>query len=384
MVLESMDGQGEAGLLPSILEAYCRQNPRRKDDAKPPDSPAVHEHEQVLELLQDFTHIYSPPDLPSNEEFEALVEETTERQPSSSPDPLSGEWIFEPWPLLRTIKQGDDFNAYGMSPFPDVSTPVQTHDPWGILGFQDHSGPLYTSHQSSPPDLYESASFLPGSSIDSHPRRTYSDPGFIEESAPSDHQTSFALPQSGSDTNLDRSAMAESESTILATKLHGRVDQSSSASAQRTINGSSRGPVPPRSGLGTRGLERPQDNKRALGVEDAGASHVIQQPRRKKQKPLSQSNYTREEKRWVVYYLKREVSQRNFTESKWENVSRKLMEHGLRRSKCSIKAWWSRYGREETGFDERQNPNGRSLITSRQDPEDRKKARRLKKQQQLR
>ena len=103
MVLESMDSHGEAGLLPqseSILEAYCRPNPRRKAHAKPPDSPNVQDHEQVLDLLQDLTPIYSPPDLPSiscsapitlesNEELEAFVGETIERQPSSSPVPCS-------------------------------------------------------------------------------------------------------------------------------------------------------------------------------------------------------------------------------------------------------------------------------------------------------
>ncbi|KAI4263428.1 MAG: hypothetical protein L6R42_001422 [Xanthoria sp. 1 TBL-2021] len=214
--------------------------------------------------------------------------------------------------------------------------------------------------------------------------------GIFEETAVSDHQESSAqkstqnLAQSYRDNNLDLSAMTtDGGSTSLPTKLHGRADQSSSGSPKRKINGASdpsQRPVPPSSGVGSRGLERPRENKRRPEVEDPVASHGIQQPR-KKHKSISQSNYTQEEKKWVVYYLKGEVSRGNLTESKWDIVSRELIKHGLRRSKCSIKAWWSRYGREETGFDERQNPNGRNLVTSKQDPEERKKARRLKKQQ---
>ncbi len=32
--------------------------------------------------------------------------EIIERQPSSAPDPLSREWIFEPWPLLTMVSPG--------------------------------------------------------------------------------------------------------------------------------------------------------------------------------------------------------------------------------------------------------------------------------------
>lgn len=271
----------------------------------------------------------------------------------------------------------------------DISSSPQTHNSWDTLGSEDHSEPLTTSHQSKPRNRYPGASFPPDTSTNNHPRRTYSDPGIFEETAVGDHQGSSAqkstqdLAQSYRDTNLDLSAMTDGGSTSLPTKLHGRVDQSSSGSAKRKINGASdpsQRPVPPSSGVRSRGLERPRENKRRPEVEDPVASHGIQQPR-KKHKSISQSNYTHEEKKWVRYYLKGEVSRGNLTESKWDIVSRELIKHGLRRSKCSIKAWWSRYGREEMGFDERQNPNGRNLVTSKQDPEDRKKARRLKKQQ---
>ncbi|KAL8953290.1 MAG: hypothetical protein Q9222_000856 [Ikaeria aurantiellina] len=96
---------------------------------------------------------------------------------------------------------------------------------------------------------------------------------------------------------------------------------------------------------------------------------------RKKHIAEVQSNYTAQEKRLVVRYLKEEIGKGNLTEKKWKTIADKLAAHGCRRSQWSIKAWWSRYGREETGFEERKNPHGRSLVTSKQNPEARKRAR---------
>ncbi|KAL8699187.1 MAG: hypothetical protein Q9224_001524 [Gallowayella concinna] len=136
--------------------------------------------------------------------------------------------------------------------------------------------------------------------------------------------------------------------------------------------------VAPRSGLSGSGSQKPCRTTRIRQVGTLLASHKSGQPR-KKRKLSSQSAYKEEEKKWVVHYLKMEVVSRNLTESKWENISKELARHGFARSKCSIKAWWSRYGREETGFDERQNPTGRNMVTSKQHPADRKKARQLRK-----
>ncbi|KAL9584023.1 MAG: hypothetical protein Q9212_002364 [Teloschistes hypoglaucus] len=81
----------------------------------------------------------------------------------------------------------------------------------------------------------------------------------------------------------------------------------------------------------------------------------------------------------VARYVQEEINADNRTESKWEKVSNKLKMHGIERSKWSIKNWWSRCGRHETGIEERQNPTGRKVVTSKQSPEDRKKARERKK-----
>ncbi|KAL8707303.1 MAG: hypothetical protein Q9220_007646 [cf. Caloplaca sp. 1 TL-2023] len=97
--------------------------------------------------------------------------------------------------------------------------------------------------------------------------------------------------------------------------------------------------------------------------------------RRKQHTAEAQSTYTTREKRLVLRYLKEEIDKGNRTEKKWKTVAIKLNAHGCRRSQWSIKSWWSRYGREESGFDERKNPNGRPLVTSKQSSEARKRAR---------
>ena len=66
----------------------------------------------------------------------------------------------------------------------------------------------------------------------------------------------------------------------------------------------------------------------------------------------------------------------NLTEKKWEVISNRLASrHGFTRSKTSIKNYWSRQGRAQTGVDERRNPNPNKLITSVQNPDQRKRAR---------
>ncbi|KAL8943127.1 MAG: hypothetical protein Q9216_001257 [Gyalolechia sp. 2 TL-2023] len=84
-------------------------------------------------------------------------------------------------------------------------------------------------------------------------------------------------------------------------------------------------------------------------------------------------------KKLIKHFLEEEVEAENWTEQKWQAVSEKLARHGIQRSRWSIKAWWSREGRSETGFDERQHPLGRKLVTSKQDPEERRKARERRK-----
>ncbi|KAL9601116.1 MAG: hypothetical protein Q9219_002715 [cf. Caloplaca sp. 3 TL-2023] len=93
----------------------------------------------------------------------------------------------------------------------------------------------------------------------------------------------------------------------------------------------------------------------------------------------AQGIHDEDEKALIVRFLKEEISAGNLTEHKWQVISQKLAEHDIKRSQWSIKAWWSRKGRLQTGFDERQNPGGRKLVTSKQDPRDRKRARERKK-----
>lgn len=254
------------------------------------------------------------------------------------------------------------------------------------LGQKDHPGLSLYSKQFKPNGGYLGFSILPGTSLDSPPQQAYSDPATFEETAFSAYRTSSVQAQylapTYSDNDQHPLVFLASGSAAPLSELHVPVNQSSSGLAKRMIkgvNGLTRKPVPPISGLASPVPEGPQESHESTKAADPIALHDIHHSRRR-HRSISQSNYTKEEKQWVVYYLKEEVSRRNLTESKWDNISRELLRHGLRRSKCSIKAWWSRYGREETGFDERQNPNGRNLVTSKQDPEDRKKARRLKKQ----
>lgn len=81
----------------------------------------------------------------------------------------------------------------------------------------------------------------------------------------------------------------------------------------------------------------------------------------------------------LVRMLMEEViteQQVNLTEKKWEVISDRLASRfGFTRSKTSIKNYWSRQGRAQTGVDERRNPNPNKMITSVQDPEQRKRAR---------
>ncbi|KAL9015361.1 MAG: hypothetical protein Q9173_000028 [Seirophora scorigena] len=120
-----------------------------------------------------------------------------------------------------------------------------------------------------------------------------------------------------------------------------------------------------------------QRNKRALKLDNMPelAAESQKEPKRTR---TFQGIKSDEEKRLIVRYMQEEINDGNVTEKKWSNIARKLKDHGLERSQWSVKAWWSRYGRLETGIDERQKPNERRLVTSKQDPEERRKARELK------
>ncbi|KAL8787265.1 MAG: hypothetical protein Q9213_002313 [Squamulea squamosa] len=245
------------------------------------------------------------------------------------------------------------------------------------------------AHKSEPHNGHLGASFPASTSIDSPPQHMYSNSAVLEEVAISEYQLLSAQWSARVFTDLydvidpGPSTAIRSAATALPTSQHSHVCHSSTGSAKREISsvgGSLRKPGFLKFMTGKDCPERPHGTEQALILEDPITSSSNEIPG-KEGKLASHSNYKEEEKKLVLYYLRKEVSRGNLTESKWEKVSRKLVKHGLRRSKCSIKAWWSRYGREETGFDERQNPNGRNLVTSKQNPGDRRNARRLKKQQ---
>ncbi|KAL8842686.1 MAG: hypothetical protein Q9170_000461 [Blastenia crenularia] len=120
----------------------------------------------------------------------------------------------------------------------------------------------------------------------------------------------------------------------------------------------------------------PQTNKRALQGEDL--SDLPKDGQERKSRKSSQGIHDKETQALVVRFLKEEIADGNLTEQKWQAISQKLAKHGITRSQYSVKAWWSRKGRSQTGFDERQNPNGRKLVTSKQNPDDRRRARQRK------
>lgn len=129
-------------------------------------------------------------------------------------------------------------------------------------------------------------------------------------------------------------------------------------------------------------LSRPvyQKQKRALEADDSPEPAETNQSNSKRKK--SAQSVQDNEKALIARYVQEEIDKNNYAESKWQNVADKLLkDHSISRSGNSVKAFWSRYGREEFGIDERKNPDGRNLVTSKQDPEERRKARERKKRE---
>lgn len=123
----------------------------------------------------------------------------------------------------------------------------------------------------------------------------------------------------------------------------------------------------------------PQKQKRAFEAKESPEPAEDDQPKSKRKK--ANQGVQDHEKALIARYMQEEIDNRNLTESKWQNVTEKLKSHGIDRSGHSVKAWWSRHGRQEFGIDERKNPHGRKLVTSKQDPEERRKARERKRRE---
>ncbi|KAL8801356.1 MAG: hypothetical protein Q9182_004523 [Xanthomendoza sp. 2 TL-2023] len=53
--------------------------------------------------------------------------------------------------------------------------------------------------------------------------------------------------------------------------------------------------------------------------------------------------YGKEEKRWILHYLRIEMARGTSLNLSWDHISKKLTKHGLRRSAASIRVWWYRH-----------------------------------------
>ena len=116
-----MDGDGRAGLFPYSEDVHGTPIAKRSALSGQPNASIIQGNRRVRVLLQDLTSSCSPRDLPNifyrppvalqsyDNDFEAVVKETLERRPYSSPDPLSREWILEPWSPMETVSPEDFF-----------------------------------------------------------------------------------------------------------------------------------------------------------------------------------------------------------------------------------------------------------------------------------
>ncbi|KAL8695710.1 MAG: hypothetical protein Q9224_003218 [Gallowayella concinna] len=78
----------------------------------------------------------------------------------------------------------------------------------------------------------------------------------------------------------------------------------------------------------------------------------FQQPPMNMRKPRPE--YTEEEKKWVIHYMKIERDNGITGDLKWVHISKHLTNHGLDRSVSSIKHWWTRYGKQLVVIDKKQ------------------------------
>ncbi|KAI4194397.1 MAG: hypothetical protein LQ346_003701 [Caloplaca aetnensis] len=186
---------------------------------------------------------------------------------------------------------------------------------------------------------------LPGYPLPGYPSPHYTSPGHHSSGYPG-----FADPSSGYRSHITQSTAARPSASAIFTPLHG-------SSGHK------------------RALEAEHDDD-----DDDESAQPSGSDQAKKKRKQAVQGVKEDEKALIARYMKMEIDAENRTESKWQNVSGKLWtNHGIQRSGNSVKAWWSRQGRQEFGIDERKNPNGRKLVTSKQDPDERKRARERKK-----
>ncbi|KAL9041096.1 MAG: hypothetical protein Q9214_004228 [Letrouitia sp. 1 TL-2023] len=94
----------------------------------------------------------------------------------------------------------------------------------------------------------------------------------------------------------------------------------------------------------------------------------------------SKSRVPDHEQLLIKQLVQEQIDQKNHTEDKWKIISKELKtRYDIERNFTSIKNFWSRYGREKFELDERKIKNPTKMITSTQNPADRKRAREIKK-----
>ncbi|KAL8742917.1 MAG: hypothetical protein Q9190_004676 [Brigantiaea leucoxantha] len=90
----------------------------------------------------------------------------------------------------------------------------------------------------------------------------------------------------------------------------------------------------------------------------------------------NRSGISEEEQLIIKQLVQEQMALGNYTEEKWLRISRELQtKFHIHRGFLSIKNFWNRHGRDKFGLDERKKPNPGKMVTGKQDPVERKKAR---------
>ncbi|KAL8759860.1 MAG: hypothetical protein Q9184_003497 [Pyrenodesmia sp. 2 TL-2023] len=260
---------------------------------------------------------------------------------------------------------------------PDIPSPCQPPRGYSTSGYP---APIYPS--AAPPDYYHWPDLLtPPQRLQGHPSPAYHLPSYPPPPQPGYPSPCPPIGYLGADyhslcyASSGYRSSGYPASNYPSSGYRSQIPQFTAAppsapATSRPLDGATRRPS--------------QQIKRALEDEDDDEESTQpsgnDQPKKKRKQGVQ--GVKESEKALIARYMKVEVDAKNGTESKWQNVADKLRtNHGIQRSGHSVKAWWSRQGRQEFGLDERKNPNGRKLVTSKQDPDERRKARERKKRE---
>lgn len=116
------------------------------------------------------------------------------------------------------------------------------------------------------------------------------------------------------------------------------------------------------------------------GLAAQSTSHRVSTRRPAARSQGSKSRVPDHEQQLIKQLVQEQIDLNNYTEDKWKNISGALKtRYNIDRNFISVKNFWSRYGRGKFGLDERKVKNPAKMITSTQNPADRKRAREEKK-----